>query len=137
MKIDHGLEEQKSYMGGCLSILITIIMLVYSYGRVMALIRKKEVDILGAISEDAIGYTETFTAQSGFFVAAALTEFDSSTESIEEARYGELVIEHYGWQSNENGTESYSRPLNYHYCSDEELGLAASQSDAKVGLFPI
>ncbi len=97
MKLDHGLEEQKSYMGGCLSILVTIIMLLYTYGRTMALIKKNEVNILGALSEDAIGHTETFTAQNGFFVAAALTEFDSSTESIEDARYGELIIEHYVW----------------------------------------
>lgn len=114
MKLDHGLEEQKSYMGGCLTILITIIMLLYSYGRTMALIHKKKVNILGAMSEDAIGETETFTAQNGFFVAAALTEYDSNTESIEEARYGELIIEHYGWLSDEDKTESYSRPLNYH-----------------------
>ena len=36
--------------------------------------------------------------------------------------YGELVIEHYGWgYDGEFG--SRETVLDYHYCSDEELGL--------------
>ena len=42
---------------------------------------------------------------------------------IEEERYGELVFEHYGW-GYESGIGSGSQELDYHYCSDEELGFA-------------
>lgn len=30
-------------------------------------------------------------------MAAALSEYDNNPEIIEEARYGELVFEYYGW----------------------------------------
>jgi hypothetical protein len=46
-------------------------------------------------------------------VAAAITEYDSNTESVEEARYGELIIEHYGWgYAEELGV--MSTPIQYH-----------------------
>ena len=63
-----------------------------------------------------------FTPEEGFFVAAAITAYDSVEESIEiPDKYGELVIEHYGW-GNEGVTSSFDR-LQYHQCSDEELGI--------------
>ena len=58
-----------------------------------------DVDIMSALDENVIDYTEKFTKEDGFFVAAAITEYDSNPESIEEARYGELVIEHYAWSA--------------------------------------
>ena len=64
-----------------------------------------------------------FTPAEGFFVAAALTAYDSVTESIEVPElYGELVIEHYGW-GNEGATSSQEGRLRYHTCSEEELGI--------------
>ena len=65
-----------------------------------------------------------FTPEEGFFVAAAITAYDSETESIEvPERYGELVIEHYGW-GNEGATSSQADgKLQNHPCSDEELGI--------------
>ena len=56
------------------------------------------------------------------FVAAALTEYSSNTEIIEEAKYGELFIEHYGW-GNDDSDINGSSPLNLHYCTDEDLGI--------------
>ena len=47
-----------------------------------------------------------FTPAEGFFVAAAFTAYDSNPEIIEvPEKYGELVIEHYGW-GNEGATSS-------------------------------
>ena len=72
----------------------------------------------------AFTHDEKFTAEEGLFVAAAITEYDSNTEIIEESRYGELVIEHYGWGCSEDGIgDNCSNELKYHYCSDEELGF--------------
>ena len=71
------------------------------YTKVVTLAYKQEVDIMGAFVEGAFDYSEKFTAEDGFFVAAALTEYNSNTELIEEPRYGELVIEHVGWGNEE------------------------------------
>ena len=71
---------------------------------------------------DAIDYNEKFDSSKGFFVAAALTAYDNETEVIEDPTYGELVIEQFGW-GYEESFRSESRDLDYHYCSDEELGL--------------
>ena len=57
----------------------------------------EEVNIFQALSENEIDFMETFGPDQGFFMAAGLTEYDSNTESIEEAKYGELVIKLYGW----------------------------------------
>ena len=60
-------------------------------------------------------------------MAAALTEYDSNTEFIEDPRYGELIIEHYGW-GYEEFIGSKSRVLETHPCSDAELGLKRTDS---------
>ena len=74
--------------------------------------------------EDAIEDSEQFTAsEDGFFVAAALTDFDSNPEIVELEEYGELLIEQYGWGNSALGYEYGSNPLPNHYCSDEELGF--------------
>ena len=52
---------------------------------------------MSALEESAISPDYKFGADDGFFVAAALTAYDSNEEITEEERYGELVIEHYGW----------------------------------------
>ena len=53
---------------------------------------------------------------------------------IEEARFGELIIEHYGWGYDEEQIGNQSGELSYRYCSDEELGLANSPS---ATIYPI
>ena len=66
---------------------------------------------------------ETFGPEQGFYVAAALTEYDSNTEIIEEAKYGELVIEYNGWGYSDELGDNKKTPLSYHPCTDSELGL--------------
>ena len=97
MKLDNGIMEQKSYMGSLLTIICTLATLMFFYTKCITLAQKHEVDIMSALVEGAFDYSDKFTYNDGFFVAAALTEYDSNTESIEEPRYGELIIEHYGW----------------------------------------
>ena len=67
-----------------------------------------------------------FTKDQGLFIAAALTQFDSETESIEDWRYGELIFETYGW-GYDSSISAAAGPLDHHQCSDEELGLAPSK----------
>ena len=87
---------------------------------------KTDVDIMSALLENNIHYSERFTTEDGFFVAAALSAYDSNTTVTEEARYGELIIEHYGWGYNDTSIGSQSRNISYHTCSEEELGLRDS-----------
>ena len=64
-----------------------------------------------------------FSPEEGFFVAAALTAYDSETEIIEVPElYGELVIEHYGWGNGGTSSTNVDNIAN-HQCSDEELGI--------------
>ena len=83
-----------------------------------------DVDIFTAEREDGIDYNYKFSAiDDGFFVAAALTEYNSNTTITEEARYGELIIEHYGWGYKDEEIGSEGKAIDYHFCSDEELGF--------------
>ena len=59
------------------------------------------------------------------FFAAALTEYDGETESIERPEYGELKISLWRWGF-EEGLSSGETLLEDHNCSDEELGLTNS-----------
>ena len=88
----------------------------------LTIIYKHEVDIMSALQQNALTYDDKFEAKDGFFIAAALTRFDSEQEIIEDWRYGELVISRFGWGYDE-AIEGARKKLDYHYCSDEELGL--------------
>ena len=59
--------------------------------------------------------------------------YDSNTEIIESPEYGELIIEHYGW-GYEGELASGSQNLNYHYCTDEEMGITPGP---KTIIFPV
>ena len=113
---------KNSYMGSCLTIIMFLVTLLFTYTKVVTLIEKNDVDIMSALMENSVEFTTPFRTSDGFFVAAALTEYDSNTEIVEEERYGELVIEHYGWGYGE-GIGSGSQAIDYHWCSDEELGI--------------
>ena len=93
-------------MGAFLTVLLNLLMLMFAYTKITNIYQKNDVDIMSAISEFAIGDDVWFTTKEGFFVAVALTEYDTNTEVIEVPEvYGELIIEHYGW-GNEGPTSS-------------------------------
>ena len=70
------------------------------------------------------------------YVAAALTEYDGNTEVIEDARYGTLQIEHYGW-GYEGELGSREKSLETHYCSDEELGFVQGPNTQFYDINPL
>ena len=123
MKLDGSSRMKNSYMGSCLTIIMFLVTLLFTYTKVVTLIEKNDVDIMSALMENSVDFTTTFETKDGFFVAAALTEYDSNTEIVEEEPYGELIIEHYGWGYGD-GIGSGSRAIDYHWCTDEELGIA-------------
>ena len=93
---------------------------------------------MGNYAEGVFTYEDTFTAEEGLFIAAALTEYDDNTEVIEDKQFGELVIEHYGW-GYEGALGTKSTSLKEHYCSDAELGLASQAETDSTGssIYPI
>ena len=123
MKLDGSELLKQSYMGSCLTIFMGLLTVLFTYTKIVTLVEKNDVDIMSALLENHIDYNVDFTTENGLFVAAALTVYDSNTEIVEEERFGELIIEHYGWGYGE-GIGSGSKQLDYHWCSDEELGMA-------------
>ena len=122
MKLDGSSKIKQSYMGSCLTIIMGLVTILFTYTKVITIMEKSDVDIMSALMENSIDFTTPFKTDDGFFVAAALTEYDSNTEIVEEERYGELIIEHYGWGYGE-GISSGSNAIDFHWCSDEELGF--------------
>ena len=123
MKLDGSQKNQTSYFGTCLSIILLMVMILFMYTKIVSLAMKNEVDIMSALDENKIDFNYKFSGEDGFFLAAALTAYDTERNIIEEERYGELVIELYGWGYDGGIGFSKPAPIDYHYCSDEELGF--------------
>ena len=80
-------------MGFSLTIFLSLIMTAFLYGKITVLAYKKDVDVMSVTVENALDYNFKFDADQGFFMAAALTEYDSNTEIIEEPEvYGKLIF---------------------------------------------
>ena len=134
MKLDGSLKTHTSYFGSCLTIILVMTMCMFLYTKFMSIYMKNEVDIMSALDENKIDFNFKFTADDGFFMAAALTAYDTETEIIEREEYGELAIELYGWGYDGGIGFSKPAPIDYHYCSDEELGFVQGPN---TSIFPI
>ena len=104
-------------MGAFLSIIVLLVSSFFLYSKAMVLYKVSDVTIMMRQLEGALTYNDKFTAENGLFLAAALTEYDSNTELLEEERYGELVISKYGWGNDENFS-FYNDVIDSHFCSD-------------------
>ena len=117
----------KSYMGATVSIIFIVISAIFLFSKILILVNNSHIMITSKLLEDVIQQNEHFSHTDGLFVSAALTEYNDSTEPIEDLTYGELIISHYGWNANEHGIGSYNRQLETEACSDEQLGLEHSE----------
>ena len=107
---------------------------MFSYTKIVTIRDKHDIDIMSAVIENGIDQEYKFTAgDHGFFVSAALIQYNSDTEVIEDAKYGELIFEHVGW-GNELDLTAYYTQLETHYCTDEELGIKRTD---KTIMFPL
>ena len=111
-----------SYMGVLLTLVLLLIMAIFIETKIEAWRDKKDVNIMGVLIENHFDFDYKFDADQGFFLAAAITAYDGDTEIVERPEYGELIIEQYGW-GDDDTLASSSKPLNYHTCTDEELGF--------------
>ena len=128
-----GGKKYRSYLGAFLTVLTMITTGIFMYSKAMVLYHESDVTIYMSYLEGALTYEDTFSVDDGLFVAAALTEYDSNKEIIEEERYGELIIEHYGWGYSDTFGNA-SLDLDFHYCTDEELGYSIGP---KTRIFPV
>ena len=120
-------------MGTFLTIILALLIFMFFYAKLLVIINKNETDIMTAVKEDGLTQDDKFNASNGLFIAAALTEYDSNPEIIEDWRYGELVISTYGWGYEDEILNARNK-LDYQYCSDEELGI---KRGANTHVFPI
>ena len=97
MKIDGRQNTKRSNMGAILTIFQFMIVSMFSVTKFLTWLQLDDANIFQAVSRGGIDQTHTFSAEQGLFFAAAITEYDSNPEIIEEARYGELVFENKGW----------------------------------------
>lgn len=118
-----------STMGALLTLVLYTISGIFFYSKVMVLVHESDITVMSNLEVGALTYDDKFGASKGLFVAAALTAYDTERESIEEPRYGELVIEHYQW-GNGGGLDSGAGILENHPCSDHELGLKSEDDDS-------
>ena len=112
------------------------ILIAFAYTKLETLIGRDDVDIIETFQDNYWKDSEQFTAsENDFFMAAALTHYDSNPEPVEKKEYGELLMEHYGWGNSALGYEYGSHPLDNHPCSDEELGYKRSPNTVIYPVF--
>ena len=110
-------------MGALCSVIFIMISLIFLYSKIMVLVNVSRITVISNYQVGALTYDDQYRGEDGFFVAAALTAYDSETEPIDDPRYGDLTMEYYGW-GYEGELGSKFTPLGTHRCSDEELGLS-------------
>ena len=110
-------------MGALCSLIFITISMIFLYSKIMVLINVSRIIIMSNYQVGALTYNDKFSGDDGLYVAAALTKYDSDPEPITDPRYGEMIIEYYGW-GYEGELESKKTPIETHSCSDEELGIA-------------
>ena len=97
----------------------------------MTLINVSRIIVMSNYQVGALTYEDEFTGDDGFFFAVALTKYDTDPEPIDDPRYGEMIIEYYGW-GYEGDIGTKQTPIETYKCSDEELGLS---DDVEYPLF--
>ena len=80
-------------MGAVCSFIIFFFLVIFSVNKLQTLLMWSDVDILQASVEYALSQTDKFSANDGFFIAAAITEYNKDPNPIEREEFGELIIE--------------------------------------------
>ena len=130
MKLEGDQSAYRSYMGSFCSFIIFIFLGAFTITKLQTLLLLEEVDIMQASEDYVLAPGERFSYEDGFFIAAAITEYDSNPNPIEKPEYGELYIEHYGWGNEDIGYEYGSTRIPNHPCSDTELPLSEEADDS-------
>ena len=133
LKLTKDKDNMGTYMGTLLTGMMYLITMIFLYSKAMVLYKETDITVTRNDSEGFFSYEDKFSNDDGLFIAAAITEYDSETENIEDKTIGELTVNHYGW-GYEGELGSRKQQLETHPCSDGELGLV---TDDKSQVFPI
>ena len=118
----------KSYMGAAVSVTYVLMVCIFLFHKLLILFDDSATRVTSRIVENAIHETEKFNWEDNLFVAVALTHFKEEEEIIEDPTYGELVFEHFSWDTEARGNFKDSHEtIETHPCSEEELGLLEGQ----------
>ena len=97
MRHDEGKKDLGSYAGFICTVILTLLIVSYTYQKIDVLENKKDIDILATTTQAHFSSDYIFDKDRGFNIAAAFTAYDSNPEPIDDPRYGELVFNHYYW----------------------------------------
>ena len=135
MKLERDESHYTSYFGALSTIVVACFMLGFCYTKMLTLLGRKDVDIIESTQDFHFPDSDQFSAaKDNFFLAAAITRYDSNRTLTESKEYGELIVEHYGWGNAALGYSYGSHKLNNHICTDEELGFVRGP---RTRIFPI
>ena len=119
----EGKQYLKSYLGAILSVVLGFITLGFIITKYNVVVHKQSAQVMSSVEENGIDFNTKFTSENGLFIAVAITEYSQDEERIEEAKYGELRIEHYGWGNTQARELDPNGLIQNHWCTDEELGI--------------
>lgn len=125
-------------MGSCLSIIFTIVVLLYAYLKADVLISRRDVDILSTVFPNKFTPDDTFSYQNGLNIAVALTAYDNDPNPILDPTYGEIVFHHSNWGPSDNeAIQLGQNRFESHMCTKAELGLEEKGTNGSSSFFPI
>lgn len=134
MRLDKGNLSLNSFVGSLVSIILFLTLLNFAYLKADVLINKKDVDVLSTVNDRFFTPDDQITySDNGFNIAAAFTAYDSDTEYILDATYGELVFKHYFWGLQPDGVYRAGRERikSFRNCTKDELGVHGNQTNSK------
>ena len=89
--IDEGREGLPSKSGALCSILLLILMLIYTGYKISILEGKKDIDIVQAVKENHFDNSHVFGAENGLNLAAAVVDlYDRSQPELIDPSYGRV-----------------------------------------------
>ena len=104
MLIDEGKDVLPSKMGALCSIMLLILMLIYTGYKTSILEGKKDIDIVQAIKENHFDDSHLFGAAQGLNIAVALIDgVDSDSLKLIDPAYGRLRFRRFEYGPNEDG----------------------------------
>ena len=132
MKLDGSKDSLNSLMGTLCTLVLLVVLAMYTYLKGDTLIKRKDVDILSTVKDMHYSPEDEFSYKNGFNFAVAFTAYDSNPEPILDPTYGEIIFNHYEWGPQPDGSYmTERRRINSHTCSREELGLDGDPDKAK------
>ena len=120
--MDDGKRALPSKIGALCSILLIIILLLYSGYKISILEGKKDIDIIQAVKKDNFDDSYEFSAEQGFNIAVAVFDpFDLRSIKGVDPRYGRIRFIKNEWGQYGNNPFNTFTEINSHECGSQGL----------------